>query len=388
VAPAPETAAEAAPAEPILRLTATTFAELPGWPQGQQGGALVAFLRSCARIGRYPDDRSVGRRTEVAGRARHWRRVCALAESIDGRDHPGARRFFEANFTPMLAANHEDPVGRFTGYYEASLRGSRRRHGRFQTPLYRRPKDLVMVDVRDFASAPTPRRIGGRVENGRLLPYASRAEIVGGALARRGLELVWVDDAIDAFFVQIQGSGVVRLDDGGTMRIGYAGQNGHVYTAIGRELIAEGALTHESVSMQSIRAWLLANPERADEMMNRNASYVFFEELEGDGPVGSQGVVLTPERSLAIDREFIAQTTPIWVDTMAPVPGRESEAPWRRLVIAQDTGGAIRGPVRGDIYWGSGERAADVAGRTKGLGRYYLLLPNDLVGETRSRPIP
>jgi len=250
----------------------------------------------------------------------------------------------------------------------------------------------VMVDLRDFADAPTPRRIGGRVVNGRLVPYASRADIVAGALARQGLELVWVDDPIDAFFVQIQGSGVVQLAEGGTMRIGYAGQNGHAYTAIGRELIAEGALTRETVSMQSIRAWLLAHPERADEMMNRNASYVFFEALEGDGPIGSQGVVLTPERSLAIDREFIAQTTPIWVDTMAPIPGQDGEAPWRRLVVAQDTGGAIRGPVRGDIYWGSGERAADIAGRTKGTGRYYLLLPNELVSEEatpeRTPPTP
>jgi membrane-bound lytic murein transglycosylase A len=207
------------------------------------------------------------------------------------------------------------------------------------------------------------------------MPYDTRAEIVGGSLAGRKLELVWVDDPIDAFFVQVQGSGRVALDTGGEMRIGYAATNGHRYTAIGRVLIEEGHLTQATVSMQSIRAYLEAHPERADEVMNRNASYVFFEEINGDGPLGSQGVVLTAGRSMAIDRNFIPHSAPLWVDTSAPIAGAEGEQPMRRLLIAQDTGGAILGPVRGDIYFGGDEAAADQAGRMKGRGRYYLLLP-------------
>jgi membrane-bound lytic murein transglycosylase A len=184
--------------------------------------------------------------------------------------------------------------------------------------------------------------------------------------------------------VQVQGSGRVRLDDGAEVRIGYAATNGHRYTAIGRVLIAEGHLTPQTVSMQSIRAYLAAHPERADEVMNRNASYVFFDLVAGDAPVGSQGVPLTAGRSLAIDRNFIPQSAPLWLDTHAPVPGVDAERPLRRLVIAQDTGGAILGPVRGDVYWGGDEVAADVAGRMKSRGRYFLLLPVAATASTSS----
>jgi membrane-bound lytic murein transglycosylase A len=210
----------------------------------------------------------------------------------------------------------------------------------------------------------------------KLEPYDTRADIVGGSLKGKKLELVWLDDPVDAFFVQVQGSGRVRLDTGKEIRVGYAATNGHRYTAIGRVLIAEGHLTRETVSMQSIRAYLEAHPERADEVMNQNLSYVFFELVEGDGPIGSQGVVLTAERSMAIDRNFIPQSAPLWLDTVAPVAGADGERPLRRLVVAQDTGGAILGPVRGDVYWGGDDAAADVAGRMKSVGRYFLLLPS------------
>ena len=366
------TASVPPPAEPKLVVERVTYADLPGWADDTMGEALPAFLRSCAKLAALGDDEGVGR-TDLGGLARDWRGACERAASTPATDHAAARTFFESEFVPFLAKNNADPVGRFTGYYEPLLRGSLTRHGPYQTPLHKRPPDLVTVELSRFLDDARGRKLAGRVVGGKLVPYDTRAQIVGGSLA--GLEVVWVDDPIDAFFVQVQGSGRVRLDTGEDVRIGYAATNGHRYTAIGRVLIAEGHLTPQTVSMQSIRASLLAHPERADEVMNKNASYVFFELNRGDGPFGSQGVVLTAGRSLAIDRNFIPQSAPIWLDTMAPVAGVDAERPFRRLVIAQDTGGAILGPVRGDVYFGGDETAADLAGRMKGRGRYFLLLP-------------
>ena len=355
-------------------LARVKFADLPGWADDEVGRAIPAFLRSCRKLRRMGDEERVGR-TDTGGLAADWRRACERADRVPPADHAAARAFFEGEFVPFLASNNDDPVGRFTGYYEPLLHGSRRRHGKYQVPLHRRPADLVTVELSKFLSDGRGRRLAGRIVDRKLEPFDTRADIVGGSLAGKKLELIWVDDAVDAFFVQVQGSGRVKLDTGETVRIGYAATNGHRYTAIGRVLIAEGHLTRESVSMQSIRAYLEANPKRADEVMNKNASYVFFELIEGDGPYGSQGVVLTDERSIAIDRNYIPQSAPLWLDTVAPIAGVEGEKPLRRLVIAQDTGGAILGPVRGDVYWGGDDAAADVAGRMKSVGRYFLLLP-------------
>ena len=213
--------------------------------------------------------------------------------------------------------------------------------------------------------------------SGRLRPYATRAEIVAGALRDKGLELVWVNDPIDAFFMHIQGSGRIALPDGHIIRLAYDGQNGHPYTSLGRELIKDGALSRDEVSMQSIRTWLESNPDRSGEMINRNASFIFFRVIDRDGPVGAQNVVLTPQRSLAVDRRFIPLGVPIWLETKVPRRKGEDEF-WRRLMVAQDTGGAIRGAVRGDVFWGAGDEAAEVAGRMKHNGRYYMLLPRVL----------
>jgi membrane-bound lytic murein transglycosylase A len=215
-------------------------------------------------------------------------------------------------------------------------------------------------------------RIAGRVIDGRLRPYEDRARIEGGALKGRDLEMVWVDDAVDAFFLHIQGSGRVVMEDGSVMRVGYAGQNGHPYVAVGRELIARGVLTKENVSMQSIREWLRANPGEAAGLMNKNPSFVFFRPLDGEGPQGAQGVALTPGRSLAVDRSFVPYGLPVWLDAQDPLDGA---ARLRRLMVAQDTGGAIRGPVRGDVFWGHGDDAELRAGKMKSPGRYHLLIP-------------
>lgn len=362
---------ETTPPPPHLVLTQARFGDLPGWTADRQGDAMVALQRSCRRILTMPDTQAVG----PAGYARPaaaWRAPCESALAIDTNDHAAARALLEQNFVPFAAADNDRPEGLFTGYYEPELRGARAPDARYRVPLLGRPADLVTVDLALFKPEWKGQRITGRLDNGTLKPYPTRAEIEAGALRNAKSEIVWVDDAVDAFFLQVQGSGRVVFDDGSVLRVGYAAQNGHPYVAIGRELIARGALTRETVSMQSIRAWLAANPDQAASVMNLNPSYVFFRKLEGDGPLGSEGVVLTPGRSLAVDRAFLAMGLPVWLDAEDPLdPAKRLQ----RLVIAQDTGGAIRGPVRGDVFWGHGTEAAERAGRMRSAGRYWILLP-------------
>ena len=280
--------------------------------------------------------------------------------------------FFENNFTPYQVSAGTDTSGLFTGYYEASLKGSRTQSAVYHTPLRARPDDLVMVQLGDFRDKLKGQRIAGRIVNGKLKPYETHEEIVRGQMpAHQDKPLVWVDDAVDSFFLQIQGSGIVTMDDGSVMRVGYAGQNGHAYYAIGRELIKRGELTKENVSMQSIRAWLDQNPDKAQEIMFTNKSYVFFRELNGEGPLGGEGIALTPERSLAIDRSIIPYGMPVWLSLDHPHIKD-------KMMVTQDTGGAIRGPVRGDYFWGHGVRAENMAGTMKAQGRYWFLMPKTL----------
>jgi membrane-bound lytic murein transglycosylase A len=382
----------AEPPEERLVLAPASFDDLPGWREDDLSGALPAFLRTCARFLKSPPDTALGSES-FSGTAAGWRAACEAAAGVAARppgDRPeAARAFFEERFQPFAATHNGEPEGLFTGYYEPLLQGRRRRGGRFTVPLYLRPPDLVSVDLGRFREELQGHRIAGRVVDGELVPYPDRRAIEEGALAGRGLELVWVDDPIDAFFLQIQGSGRVRLDDGTEMRVGYADQNGHPYFAIGRDLVDRGALTREEVSMQSIRRWLEENPEPADDVLARNASYVFFRELRGEGPLGAAGVPLTPGRSLAVDRKHWPLGVPLWLDTDAPSPVEgEPDRPLRRLVVAQDTGGAIRGPVRGDVFWGHGEDAAEIAGRMKHPGRLWVLLPRPEVDRREAGATP
>lgn len=356
--------------KPPLVLKPAKFSDLPGWGGDDLQTAVAALQKSCERILKASPDKDFGPIPQ-AGKYVDWQGVCVDMKALQ----PGAeaaRLFMERHFTPyqVLAGNEEE--GLFTGYYEASLRGSRTKHGPYRYPLHFRPDDLVMVQLGDFREELKGQRIAGRVIDGNLKPYETRAQIVAGQWPHNDKVLVWVDDPVDAFFVQIQGSGVVELGDGAALRIGYAGQNGHIYYAIGRELIKRGHLTKENVSMQAIREWLAANPDEADEIMNTNESYVFFTTIEGEGPMGGENVALTAGRSLAVDRSEIPYGVPMWVDIAAPVPGQGDV---RRLMIAQDTGGAIRGPVRGDVFWGYGDRAEALAGPMKSQGRYWALLP-------------
>jgi membrane-bound lytic murein transglycosylase A len=248
-------------------------------------------------------------------------------------------------------------------------------------PLYRPPADLVRIDLGRFNPELAGYAIYGRIAEREFVPYYSRRDIDSGALAGRGLELLWVDDPIDKFFLQVQGSGQVRLNDGSLIRVGYAGQNGQPYRAIGRDLIEMGVLTREQVTMPAIRAWLEAHPADAPQIMERNRSYIFFEErpelAPDEGPLGAQGVSLTAGRSLAVDPRYIPFGVPVWLETTAPWP--EGDGPLRRLMVAQDAGGAIKGVVRGDVFWGAGERAAAIAGRMKSPGRYAVLVPKALI---------
>jgi len=362
-------------------LSKAAFSDLQGWQTSDLQPSFLAFRRSCDRFARLPVDRSLGS-DGIAGRVADWRLVCELWGAVEATNSASVRRYFERWFIPVAIANNDQTSGLFTGYYEPELRGSRQKKGRFDIPIYARPKDLVMVELGRFRKQLRGQRIAGRVVDGRLQPFETRAAIEAGALADRGLELLWVDDAIEAFFLHIQGSGRVVLDNGEVERVGYAGQNGHAYFAIGRELIARGALDRDNVSLQTIRAWLTANPEEARAVMNKNASFVFFQRIKGDGPIGAFQVALTPSASLAIDRRFVPLGVPVWLETFIPEANGEkveNPVPWRGLLVAQDTGGAIRGVVRGDIFFGAGSGAEAIAGRLKSPGRYFILLPRTVV---------
>jgi len=369
-----------------VRLTLAGFGDLPGWSEGDMRAALSAFRRSCASFEAMDPEALLGGEN-YSGKVREWLPVCQTARRA-GASKTAARIFFEENFRPFAISDAEGREGLFTGYYEPVLRGSRTRSAEYPTPLYGRPGDLVIVDLGRFRPGLAGDRLAGRVEDGQLLPYPSRGDIVRGVLEGRATPLLFVDSGIDAFFLHIQGSGRVELAEGGTVRVGYEAQNGHPYVAIGRVLIDAGEITKDGVSMQSIRTWLQDHPDRAEEVMDTNPSYVFFREMElGDpalGPVGAQGVGLTDEASLAVDRRFHAFGMPMWLDGFAPQAG-EGDRKFQRLLIAQDTGGAIRGVVRGDVFWGHGAGPADIAGRMQHRGELYVLLPKAVAARQARR---
>jgi membrane-bound lytic murein transglycosylase A len=313
-----------------------------------------------------------------------WQAVCDSAQALGQQPAPPVvRSFFERQFRPYRVTNGGDPGGLFTGYFEPLLHGSRTKTGPYTVPLRRRPDDLIRVDLGRFDGDLEGEKIYGHVQGQTLVPYYTRGEIAEGALGERDLEILWVDSRVDKFFLQIQGSGRVRLRDSTIVRVGYAAENGQPYRAIGRDLIQMDALTKENVSLQTIRRWLQNHPDRAGEVMERNRSYVFFRRLDSlsadEGPIGSQGVPLTPRRSLAVDTRYVPLGAPLWLTTEAPVPGDTSKTrPFRQLMIAQDTGGAIRGPVRGDVFWGAGDTARAIAGRMQSPGQYVILLPRSV----------
>ncbi len=324
------------------RMTAVSWQQVPGWQDDTLLGATAALRQNCSRLAQQAN----------------WRRACAAAQQLDDLDMTAARQFFEAYFTPFQFANTDGTLdGLVTGYYEPLLRGSRTRHGQYQYALYRWPY---------------------RFKAGTALPARAQLENSG---VLNGNELVWVDDPIEACFVQFQGSGRVVMVVGTTMRVGFGGANNQPYKSIGRELLDRRELTPAQATMQGIKAWAKANPARVDALLDVNPRFVFFREMPGTetlaagvgtGPIGALGVPLTPERSIAVDPSAIPLGTPVFLQTTRPL----SNAPMNRLVFAQDTGTAIKGGVRADYFWGLGDDAGDLAGRMKQTGRMWLLLPN------------
>lgn len=339
---------------------ATTFAALPGWDNDNLREAWPAFLLSC----------------EVLVRKTDWKEPCQVASGVDVGNEKGIRLFFESFFIPYQVFNQDgSDSGLVTGYYEPLLRGARKRGGPFQTPLHRAPDDLLTIDLSALYPELKSMRLRGRIAGNKIVPYFSRAEMLqSNALA--GKELVWVDDPVEAFFLQVQGSGRVQLaDTKETIRVAYADQNGHPYKSIGRYLVDRGEMTLDQASAQSIKGWYFAHPARQQELLNANPSYVFFKEEKltdpGKGPKGALGVPLTPQRSIAVDPQFIPLGAPVFLASSQS--GKEAGLP--RLMVAQDTGGAIRNPVRADYFWGFGADAGEKAGKLKQRGQMWVLLP-------------
>ena len=342
------------PAPESARYIESTFEQLPGWPGPELERSLRAFMTGCPRPGALA-------------------RACALAASVPPNDALAARQFFESNFVPYSLVSSEGPdSGLITGYYEPIIEGSRTPTALHRYPIFGVPDDLIVVDLAAINPDVRNMRLRGRVEGRRLIPYFSRAEIENRGSAFPAPVIAWSSDPVELFFLQIQGSGQVQLENGERMRIGFAEQNGHPYRVLGRYLVDRGELPLEQASMQGIKAWAAANPLKLQEALNSNPSYVFFRELPPiDGPIGALGVALTPQYSLAVDRRFVPLGAPLYLATTFPL----SEERLERLMAAQDTGGAIRGVIRADFYWGTGPEAGALAGRMRQQGKMWLLWP-------------
>ena len=353
-------------------LKTVDFDRLSGWEADNHAAALSAFKLSCREIADH--GRSFKRKPRYGGTRKDWLTLCSNAAKSKLTNN-AARTFFETNFVPVQVFDPKDADGLFTGYFEPEVAGSKKRSAGFTVPVYSKPDDLVTFN----ASQRT--RTGlryGRIVNGKPRPYLTRKQIDGGALTGKGLEIAWLKSAADAFFMQIQGSGKLRLPDGGSMRLGFAAKTGLPYTAIGAVLVKRGDIPREQISMQSIRAWMDANPSRSRELMWHNESFVFFRKLKLDdpslGPLGAQQVQLTPLRSLAVDRQYWALGTPMWLETRLPAASGDGRT-FHHLMIAQDTGSAIKNRIRGDIFFGAGDEAAELAGHMQSPGKLFALLP-------------
>lgn len=374
--PCPKVTPKPPPLIDRLRLVAAGWDDLPAWADDRHAEAAAALARSCAKLAALPDRAWIGLDHRF-GRARQWRAACAAVAALPPGDDAAARAMFEREFAPWQVHGKRGPIGKMTAYFVQPLRASRTQHDQYQYPIYRRPPELAMIDWSKCSATGRGRKEWGAVDpvTGGLNPLPTRAQIRAGAFAGRGLELLWVDDPIDELFLRIEGSGRAILDDGSEVWVEYDGKNGQPYTGPARLLRARGELPKGQGTMAGIRAALAAHGDGVHEIIDGDASMVFFKLGTRAGAVGSQDVVLTPRRSAAVDRNFIAASTPLWVDTAAPRVGARGTEPWRHLVIAQDTGGNIKGAVRADLYWGPDAADGDVAGHLGGKGAYWALLP-------------
>ncbi len=331
---------------------------LPDWQTLDLAPTWPALLQSCSALKNKPN----------------WQEICARAEQLGTEDSAVLRAFYEEWFTPYQVFNPDGSEhGMITGYYEPLLKGSRVKTQRFRYPLYAVPDDLLQIDLGAAYPQLKDLRLRGRLQGKRVVPYYSRAEIDAGTGSFKGRELFWVEDTVELFFLQIQGSGRIELADGAQIKVGYAEQNGHPYVSIGRKLVEMGELKLEQASMQSIKAWAKKNPDKLTALLDQNPSYVFFRELPESlsAPLGALGVPLTNEYSIAVDPRTIPLGAPVFLATTYP----NDSAPLNRLMLAQDTGGAIKGAVRADFFWGFGESAGAQAGKMKQQGRLWVLFP-------------
>ena len=313
-----------------------------------------------------------------------WKKVCDIADDIKEPSDENIQNYFKKYFNVYLATNMDgSETGMITGYYEPVLKGSKVKTSHYKVPLYTTPKDLITVDLGEVYPELKSKRLRGKLVGNKLVPYLSRADIDGQGAPLAGNEIVWVEDPVEAFFLEIQGSGIIHLDNGDIMQIGYADQNGYPFKAIGSALIQKKEITMAEASMEGIKSWAKKNISKLREFLNMNASYVFFRKLPNDlpGPIGALGVSIEAERSVAIDPKFIPLGAPIFLSTTQP----NTSDPLERLMVAQDTGGAIRGGVRADFYWGSGDEAGRKAGSMKQQGKIWALLPKDYVFPTATQ---
>ena len=338
---------------------AIDYDDLPGWQQDNHTEALLALIKGCARLDKKDS----------------WSEICRAARALNYPDKNTSRHFFETHFSPHpLYGEKGKREGMITGYYEPLLHGAMQPDERYRYPLYQAPDEMLIVDLASLYPELKDKRIRGRLVGNKVVPYYSRAEIDGDEIPLQGQELLWVDDRDQLFFLQIQGSGRIELPSGQVIGAAYANQNGHAYISIGKKLIEMGELKREDVSLFTIKSWLKSYPQRAQALLNENPSYVFFalKESVEQGPTGSLNVPLTAERSLAIDPKFVELGNPIWLNTTYP---GENAKKFQKLLMAQDTGGAIKGQLRADIFWGAGERAENMAGNMKQSGEMYILMP-------------
>jgi membrane-bound lytic murein transglycosylase A len=354
---------------PLRTYELQDWRSLPDWDNDNLAEALPAFLFSCTAM----------------KNAQDWTRACATASQVRKGDPIAAREFFESSFAPWLVHNATGTTeGLVTGYYEPLLNGSRHFGREFRFPIYAVPPDLVTIDLAQTNPELKGMRLRGRMQDKRIVPYYSRAEIESGFAPVRGLEIVWVDDPVELFFLHVQGSGRIRLPGGQIVHVGFAEHNGHPYVSVGKILVDRGELTVDKASMQGIKQWAAKNPGKLGPLLQQNPAYVFFRELPGSapGPIGAQGVPLTPGRSIAVDPRTTPLGAPVFLATSAPLSMR----PLNRLVIAQDTGTAIKGPVRADFFWGFGEDASQSAGRMRQAGTMWILYPRGTQPKEVSRP--
>ncbi|MGN6747659.1 MAG: murein transglycosylase A [Xanthobacteraceae bacterium] len=367
------------------------WSELEGWSSDDHAAAFAAFLGSCRTL----QNRRRQSARDLTPISAALKDICDDARAAIPLDEDGARKFFEDHFRPIRINRLGDSDGFLTGYYEPIIAGSRVPTGEFTAPLYRRPPNLVPAGRRRLGEAFPSKGVlvGRRVGRRKIVPYYDRGQIEDGALDGWHLEICYLHDQVDVLFAQIQGSARIRLEDGAILRVNYDSHNGWPYTPVGRVLVDQKLLSRDLVSMQSIRDWMEANPDPAKEVRRQNKSYVFFRITDlatEDEAVGGQGVPLMPGRSIAIDRALHAYGTPFFIQAELPIANQKTGTKFDRLMIAQDTGSAIVGPARADIYFGAGDEAARIAGRIKNPGTFVMLVPRELdpVAAGSDLPLP